>query len=70
MSADSADGSDQHHQPTVILAVLTVTAPATTIVQFLTGSHICLGFLRKGSTGDASAIPFVAGFVNCAVWLR
>ena len=26
--------------------------------------------MRKGNAGDASGLPFVAGAVNCAIWLK
>ena len=29
-----------------------------------------LQFYRKGSTGDTSPLPFVAGALNCAVWTK
>ena len=28
------------------------------------------GFVRKGTTGDASGLQFVAGALNCAVWVK
>ena len=29
-----------------------------------------LQFFRKGSTGEMSSLPFVAGALNCAVWAK
>ena len=29
-----------------------------------------LQFYRKGSTGETSSLPFVAGALNCAVWTK
>ena len=26
--------------------------------------------MRKGNAGEASGLPFVAGAVNCAIWLK
>ena len=26
--------------------------------------------MRKGNAGEASGLPFVAGTVNCAIWLK
>ena len=28
------------------------------------------GFIRKGSSGDASGLPFIAGALNCGIWLK
>ena len=50
--------------------VLNVTATLSTILQFLAGSTVCIGFITKGSTGDASSLPFVAGALNCAAWFK
>lgn len=50
--------------------ILSATATISTIINFLTGLQICRGFVRKGTTGDASGLPFVAGAMNCAVWLK
>ena len=33
-------------------------------------SHVFLQFYRKGSTGETSSLPFVAGALNCAVWAK
>ena len=35
---------------------------------------ICLqvirGHKRRGTTGEASGLPFIAGALNCSVWLK
>ena len=28
------------------------------------------GHSRKGTTGEASGLPFIAGALNCSVWLK
>merc|ERR1712117_916380 len=38
--------------------------------MFLTGITPCREFFRKGSTGEMSSLPFVAGALNCAVWAK
>ena len=32
--------------------------------------QVVRGFMRKGNAGEASGLPFVAGAVNCAIWLK
>lgn len=49
---------------------VSTTATITTIINFLTGLQVVRGFMRKGNAGDASGLPFVAGAVNCAIWLK
>jgi len=53
-----------------LLSLLNVTATVTTILMFLTGVTPCREFFRKGSTGEMSSLPFVAGALNCAVWAK
>ena len=32
--------------------------------------QVVRGFIRKGSSGDASGLPFIAGALNCGIWLK
>ena len=32
--------------------------------------QVVRGFIRKGTTGEASGLPFVAGGLNCIIWLK
>lgn len=50
--------------------LLNVTATVSTVLQYLAGSSMCVGFIRKRTTGEASCLPFVAGAVNCAAWFK
>jgi len=54
----------------LLLSLLNITATVTTILMFLTGVTPCREFYRKGSTGETSSLPFVAGALNCAVWAK
>lgn len=45
------------------------------IINFINGffifnSIVCQKFVEKGSTGDASCLPFITGFLSCGLWLR
>ena len=55
--------------PSTLESALNVTAPLCTLLQFLTGVPSCAKFLKRRATGEASALPFVAGALNCSVWL-
>lgn len=55
--------------PSTLEMTLNVTAPFTTVLQFLTGVPACARFVRRRATGEASALPYVAGALNCSVWL-
>uniref|UniRef100_A0A182U7L5 Sugar transporter SWEET n=1 Tax=Anopheles melas TaxID=34690 RepID=A0A182U7L5_9DIPT len=39
-------------------------ATVATVLQFLTGTVICNRYIRKKSTGDTSAFPFISGFLS------
>ncbi|XP_052897067.1 sugar transporter SWEET1 isoform X1 [Anopheles moucheti] len=45
-------------------------ATVATVLQFLTGTVICNRYIRKKSTGDTSAFPFISGFLSCFMWLK
>lgn len=49
---------------------ISTTATITTVINFLTGLQVVRGFIRKGTAGDASGLPFVAGALNCGIWLK
>ncbi|XP_053684914.1 sugar transporter SWEET1 [Sabethes cyaneus] len=49
--------------------ILAATATISTVLQFSTGSIICLRYIRKKSTGETSGFPFVSGFLSCFLWL-
>jgi len=49
---------------------ISVTATVSTIIQAMTGIIICLNIKRKGTTGDISGFPFLAGVLGCVLWLR
>ncbi|XP_046391127.1 sugar transporter SWEET1 [Ischnura elegans] len=51
-------------------SALATTASISTILQFLSGVLICRKIVRKGTCGDTSCFPFVAGFASCSLWLR
>ncbi|XP_050426116.1 sugar transporter SWEET1-like [Adelges cooleyi] len=48
---------------------LSITAAASTYVQFLSGFLICLNFMKKGKVINESVFPFVTGFLSCSLWL-
>lgn len=50
----------------------TVSTSATifTVINFLTGLEVVRGYVRKGSAGESSGLPFVAGCLNCSIWLK
>merc|ERR1712112_17474 len=50
----------------------TVGSAATvcTIVQFLVGIQVCLGFYRAKSTGESSIMTFLVGMVMTFVWFN
>ena len=50
--------------------LVSLSATIATVINFLTGIQIIRGYIRKGSTGEASGLPFVAGSLNCAIWLK
>lgn len=50
--------------------ILASSATISTVLQFLTGSVICHRYIRKKSTGETSAFPFVSGFLSCSLWLK
>jgi len=45
-------------------------ATICTIVQFLVGIQVCLGFYRAKSTGDSSILTFLVGMVMTFVWFQ
>jgi len=49
---------------------VSVTATISTVINFLTGLQVIRGHSRKGTTGEASGLPFIAGALNCSVWLK
>ncbi|XP_049295301.1 sugar transporter SWEET1 [Anopheles funestus] len=49
---------------------LATLATVATVLQFLTGTVICNRYIRKKSTGDTSAFPFISGFLSCFMWLK
>jgi len=49
---------------------VSVTATISTVVNFLTGLQVIRGHSRKGTTGETSGLPFIAGALNCSVWLK
>uniref|UniRef100_A0A182P8V0 Sugar transporter SWEET n=1 Tax=Anopheles epiroticus TaxID=199890 RepID=A0A182P8V0_9DIPT len=51
-------------------ASLATLATVATVLQFLTGTVICNRYIRKKSTGDTSAVPFISGFLSCFMWLK
>ena len=53
-----------------LASILNLTGPACSVLQFLTGSQLCYTFAKKGSVGDASSAPFVAGGLCAAVWFK
>lgn len=50
--------------------IVATTASVCTILQFFSGILICQKFVQNGTTGDASPVPFVSGFLSCCMWLR
>ncbi|XP_064212766.1 sugar transporter SWEET1 isoform X2 [Tribolium castaneum] len=50
--------------------VIATTASISTILQFLSGTLICLKISRNKSTGDISPFPFVSGCLSTSLWLR
>ena len=44
------------------------SATVFTILQFLMGIQVCLGFHRKQSTGELSCMTFIVGVVMTFVW--
>ena len=46
------------------------SATVFTIVQFLTGVQVCLGFHRKKTTGETSCMTFLVGVVMTFVWFN
>ena len=40
--------------------VVATSATVTSSVQLLTGIAVCSAFLKKGTTGDATAVTFVS----------
>lgn len=49
---------------------VSTTATISTLINFLTGLQVVRGFLRKGTSGEASGLPFVAGALNCGIWFK
>jgi len=45
-------------------------ATICTIVQFLVGAQVCLGYYRAKSTGEASIMTFLVGVVMTFVWMN
>uniref|UniRef100_A0A336LQ62 Sugar transporter SWEET n=1 Tax=Culicoides sonorensis TaxID=179676 RepID=A0A336LQ62_CULSO len=45
-------------------------ATITTCLQYLTGVLVCRDYVIKKSTGDASVLTFIAGFITSAIWLK
>ena len=49
---------------------VSLSATIATVINFLTGLQIIRGYMRKGTSGDSSGLPFVCGALNCAIWLK
>ncbi|KAL7288802.1 sugar transporter SWEET1 [Trichogramma pretiosum] len=49
--------------------ILASTASICTILQFLAGILVCKKFAKNKSTGDASGLAFVTGFLSCSLWM-
>ncbi|XP_031787499.1 recombination activating gene 1 activating protein 1 isoform X1 [Nasonia vitripennis] len=49
--------------------ILASTASICTILQFLSGTLVCMKFAKNKSTGDASGMTFVTCFMSCSLWL-
>uniref|UniRef100_T1JAX8 Sugar transporter SWEET n=1 Tax=Strigamia maritima TaxID=126957 RepID=T1JAX8_STRMM len=47
-----------------------LTATIATILTFFSGIGICLTIKRKRDTTEVSAFPFLAGVINCSLWLK
>jgi len=45
-------------------------ATICTIVQFLVGAQVCLGYYRAKSTGESSIMTFLVGVVMTFVWMN
>jgi len=50
--------------------VLSLTATASTLCQFLTGVPICQKVRTQGEAGDVSGLPFAVGCLGCSLWLK
>jgi len=51
------------------LDIVSVAAVVTSVLQILTGSLVCLKYIKKQSTGESSILPFISGFQSCSLWL-
>jgi len=49
---------------------VSLSATIATVINFLTGLQVIRGYVRKGSAGDSSGLPFIVGSLNCAIWLK
>nr|XP_018907884.1 PREDICTED: sugar transporter SWEET1-like [Bemisia tabaci]XP_018907894.1 PREDICTED: sugar transporter SWEET1-like [Bemisia tabaci] len=49
--------------------LLAVAASFCTLLQFLSGGLICRQYVRQKDVGEDSHLPFIAGFLNCSIWL-
>ncbi|XP_012269476.1 sugar transporter SWEET1 [Athalia rosae] len=48
---------------------LAATASISTVIQFLSGILVCREFVSHGTTGEASALPFITCYMSCSMWL-
>ncbi|CAH1987974.1 unnamed protein product [Acanthoscelides obtectus] len=50
--------------------LIATTASLCTIIQFLTGTLVCLKIVKNKSTADMSSLPFISGCLSTSLWLR
>nr|CAI5842594.1 unnamed protein product [Callosobruchus analis] len=50
--------------------IIASTASVCTIIQFLTGTLVCLKIVKNKSTADMSSLPFISGGLSTSLWLR
>ncbi|VEN61002.1 unnamed protein product [Callosobruchus maculatus] len=51
-------------------SIIASTASVSTIIQFLTGTVVCIEIVKNKSTADMSSLPFVSGCLSTSLWLR
>ena len=49
---------------------MTMCKPNTYKLPHCNIFQVVRGFLRKGTSGEASGLPFVAGALNCGIWFK
>ncbi|CAG5121464.1 unnamed protein product [Candidula unifasciata] len=52
------------------VSMLAVLTTVTSVLCQLVGVEICFRIVRQRSTGDVSAVPFIAFFVSAVVWVK